>query len=237
MYFVLICWLYKFLASHSSSEDANVAGETYFKHRRFLVSVKGFEPLSNLIIDRKVIYCGILSIPALLIIYLSHDSIFIVLLYILGGQGSWRQYLTIPNILKVFNPNLKGYSRGPSLSSHQDSQFNVAETGAISSDITYMAKLLIHRVRSHKEVDFHNDWKIISLMIGPNDFCTHICYAGDVKNIPENHRKDLVRALRLLRDNLPRTLIYLVIAPSKTKQNIMNAQFNRRPFYQTWKRL
>lgn len=28
----------------------------------------------------------------------------------IGGQGNWTQYLTIPNILKEFNPNLYGYS-------------------------------------------------------------------------------------------------------------------------------
>lgn len=28
----------------------------------------------------------------------------------IGGQGSWHKYLTLPNILKVFNPNLYGYS-------------------------------------------------------------------------------------------------------------------------------
>lgn len=27
----------------------------------------------------------------------------------IGGQGTWRQFLTIPNILKEFNPNLYGY--------------------------------------------------------------------------------------------------------------------------------
>ena len=27
---------------------------------------------------------------------------------ILGGRGTWHKYLTLPNILKNFNPNLKG---------------------------------------------------------------------------------------------------------------------------------
>jgi hypothetical protein len=29
-----------------------------------------------------------------------------------GGQSDWRQYLTLPNILKQFNPNVTGYSTG-----------------------------------------------------------------------------------------------------------------------------
>lgn len=28
----------------------------------------------------------------------------------IGGDADWRKYLTLPNILKEFNPNLYGYS-------------------------------------------------------------------------------------------------------------------------------
>lgn len=28
----------------------------------------------------------------------------------IGGQGTWHKFLTLPNILKVFNPNVYGYS-------------------------------------------------------------------------------------------------------------------------------
>lgn len=28
----------------------------------------------------------------------------------IGGQYDWRKYLTLPNILKEFNPNLYGYA-------------------------------------------------------------------------------------------------------------------------------
>lgn len=28
----------------------------------------------------------------------------------IGGQSKWQKYLTLPNIIKVFNPNLYGYS-------------------------------------------------------------------------------------------------------------------------------
>lgn len=48
----------------------------------------------------------------------------------IGGQYSWRQFLTIPNILKEFNPKLYGYSavdHGPSYK--KSAKFNVAEPG------------------------------------------------------------------------------------------------------------
>uniref|UniRef100_A0A182TBB0 SGNH hydrolase-type esterase domain-containing protein n=1 Tax=Anopheles maculatus TaxID=74869 RepID=A0A182TBB0_9DIPT len=40
----------------------------------------------------------------------------------IGGQGTWRQYLTLPNILKVFNPNLNGYVVADSLSIDRESR-------------------------------------------------------------------------------------------------------------------
>lgn len=54
-------------------------------------------------------------------------------------------------------------------------------------------------------------------MIGANDFCVDICYLPQerIKKSAETHRRELMRALDYLQDNLPRTLVNLVIAPSK----------------------
>lgn len=40
----------------------------------------------------------------------------------IGGQGTWRQFLTIPNILKLYNPKLYGYSLSDSLSTQSASR-------------------------------------------------------------------------------------------------------------------
>lgn len=40
----------------------------------------------------------------------------------IGGQGTWQQYLTIPNILKEFNPNLYGYALKDGLSTERSSK-------------------------------------------------------------------------------------------------------------------
>ena len=39
---------------------------------------------------------------------------------ITGGAQSWREYLTIPNILKQFNPDLQGFSTGIYFSKKKD---------------------------------------------------------------------------------------------------------------------
>lgn len=48
----------------------------------------------------------------------------------IGGMESWRTFLTLPNIIKEFNPKLYGYSEAASsLGFQKASKFNVAEPG------------------------------------------------------------------------------------------------------------
>lgn len=83
----------------------------------------------------------------------------------LGGEGSWRQYLTIPNILKEFNPNLVGYSWRSSITIERASQFNVAEGGAVSEDMPYMSSVLIKRIKNDPRVDLKKHWKVSVLKL------------------------------------------------------------------------
>lgn len=40
----------------------------------------------------------------------------------IGGQGTWRKFFTLPNILKEYNPNLYGYSLSDGLSYHKSAR-------------------------------------------------------------------------------------------------------------------
>lgn len=67
--------------------------------------------------------------------------------------------MTIPNILKEFNPNIYGYSVGDGLSFFKRSKFNVAELGAMSRDMPHMATVLVKRMLSDPNVK-PNHWKV-----------------------------------------------------------------------------
>ncbi|KAG5875475.1 hypothetical protein JTB14_002985 [Gonioctena quinquepunctata] len=134
--------------------------------------------------------------------------------FAVGGQGTWRTYLTLPNILKEFNSNLFGYSYGASITIQRDSQFNVAEFGAVSKNMPYMAEVLVRRIKEDPRVDMKNHWKMITHMIGDNDFCSEICYYNNPYDALEKHRKDLIRVLRILRNNLPKTIVNIVPPPN-----------------------
>lgn len=85
--------------------------------------------------------------------------------YSIGGQDDWRKFLTIPNIIKEFNPKLYGYSLSNGLSYQKSSMFNVAEPGAQSKDTPHQAKNLVKRMRSDNKVDLNNHWKVIITLI------------------------------------------------------------------------
>jgi hypothetical protein len=65
----------------------------------------------------------------------------------IGGQGSWRSHVTLPNIVKEFNPNLFGFSLSDAYNVHKSAQFNIAENIATTSDMPYNAKILLQRMR------------------------------------------------------------------------------------------
>lgn len=50
-----------------------------------------------------------------------------------------------------------------------------------------------------------NHWKLLTFMIGGNDFCSDICYQTNATEwINEIQEKSLIKSLRYLRDTSPR---------------------------------
>lgn len=131
----------------------------------------------------------------------------------IGGQWNWKNSTTLPNILKVYNPSLVGYSLGDSFPFHKASQFNLAEIGAVSSDMPYMAKALVQRIKHDKRINFKYDWKMVTIAVGGNDICSFVCLMKDPESLPEKHRAALTKTLRYLKNNLPRTFVNIVSVP------------------------
>lgn len=122
----------------------------------------------------------------------------------IGGQWNWRNASTLPNILKEFNPNLTGYAKRDSFTYHYDSQFNMAEIGASSADMPFMAKMLVQRIKHDRHINFKKSWKMVTIAIGGNDICSFICTMEEPESLPRKHKQRLMKTLRYLRDNLPR---------------------------------
>ena len=76
-----------------------------------------------------------------------------------------------------------------------------------------MSKVLVKRMINDPKVDIKNHWKLITMMIGPNDFCSDMCYHEDPENVINLMEKDLMAVLRTLKENLPRTMVNVVVPP------------------------
>ncbi|KAF4533427.1 hypothetical protein B566_EDAN001152 [Ephemera danica] len=129
-----------------------------------------------------------------------------------GGQANWRKYLTLPNIIKEFNPNLIGYSTGDGYSYSKNAGFNVAVTGAITPDLPHQARILVRRWRNDPRVNMTHHWKLVTILIGSNDICIFACYDPNEYS-GMRHGKHLMEALDYLYKNVPRLFVNLVMQP------------------------
>lgn len=129
----------------------------------------------------------------------------------IGGQWTWHNATTLPNILREFNPTLVGYSRGNALPVHADTQLNLAEIGAGTADMPAMTRAMVQRIRRDRRIDFRADWKLVTTLIGGNDVCSYVCMMDDPRTLPEVHRQNMLKSLRYMRDHLPRFLCFLKI--------------------------
>lgn len=84
------------------------------------------------------------------------------------------------------------------------------------SDTVHQAKNLVKRMRSDAKVNLKQHWKLITYMIGGNDFCLDICYHENQDKVIEKAGNNLLLALRILKGNLPRTMINVVLPPDVT---------------------
>lgn len=53
-----------------------------------------------------------------------------------------------------------GYSLGDSLTTDSASQLDVAEVGAMSRDMPFMAKFLVNRIKNDKRINIEKHWKV-----------------------------------------------------------------------------
>ncbi|XP_067649229.1 phospholipase B1, membrane-associated-like isoform X2 [Haliotis asinina] len=126
----------------------------------------------------------------------------------IGGDGSLETgELTLPNILKKFDRNLYGYSLKTGGQSSANAMFNLADPGDTSYDMPGQARMLIDKMKADKNVDFLNDWKVITVFVGGNDLCDS-CH-DTAKYAASNYGANIRQALDLFHKELPRTFVNL----------------------------
>ncbi|KAM9316187.1 phospholipase B1, membrane-associated [Gastrophryne carolinensis] len=123
----------------------------------------------------------------------------------IGGDETLDTVTTLPNILKKFNSNLKGFSTGVG---KDNLMFNVAISGAKAENMSSQAQTLVQKMKESSSINFDQDWKLITLFIGGNDLC-QFCQNRDRYSL-ENHINHIEHALEIIYKEIPRVFVNLV---------------------------
>ncbi|XP_019727801.1 phospholipase B1, membrane-associated-like [Hippocampus comes] len=126
----------------------------------------------------------------------------------IGGDENITTVTTLPNILREFNPSLTGFAQGIGKQDSPGAFLNQAVAGAKSGDVIEQVRALVDIMKNDTRIDFHNDWKVITVFIGGNDICD-FC-SDTVIFSPRNVAKRIRQALDILHSEVPRALVNLV---------------------------
>ncbi|XP_052042292.1 phospholipase B1, membrane-associated-like [Apodemus sylvaticus] len=125
-----------------------------------------------------------------------------------GGNEDIKTVTTLPNILREFNPSLKGFSVGTGKETSAGAFFNQAVAGAKSDGLVAQANKLVSLMKADKTINFQEDWKIITVFIGGNDLCASC--QDTARFSPQNFVDNIKNALDILHAEVPRAFVNMV---------------------------
>ncbi|AWP16316.1 putative phospholipase B1 membrane-associated [Scophthalmus maximus] len=126
----------------------------------------------------------------------------------IGGDENITSVTTLPNILREFSSNLTGFSEGVGSEDSPKAFLNQAVAGAKSGDMVRQVRVLVDKMKEDVRIDFHNDWKVITMFIGGNDLCD-FC-TDSVIFSPRNVASRIRQALDILHSEVPRAIVNLI---------------------------
>jgi phospholipase B1 len=140
----------------------------------------------------------------------------------IGGNDG---YYTLPNFIKKYNPDLQGASIGNSLpldyvkwKNHVIQPFdskvthlNGAQSGARVEDVPAQIDYLTQQLQTtyNKTVDFKNDWKILTILIGANNLCG-ACTSSSYSQ-PDFYQQQLELVLQKTYTQIPRVFVNILL--------------------------
>jgi hypothetical protein len=141
--------------------------------------------------------------------------------YSIGGNPG--QY-TIPNFLKTYNPNVQGAAIGQSVPldavkwqnhiiqpfdpkiSHLNAAQSQARIDAVPAQVNYLVDQLKTTYKS--SVDFKNDWKLLTILIGANNLCPACENRTDTQ--PDYYEAQMQSVLNQVYNSIPRVFVNII---------------------------
>ncbi|XP_029316875.1 phospholipase B1, membrane-associated [Cottoperca gobio] len=141
----------------------------------------------------------------------------------IGGFRTYQHVITLANIFKLFNPDLLGPA--PVATFHglpttvNETGFNFAVTGHNTLNVSDQIRHMIDTFKSYPGLNFEEDWKVVTMMIGMNDICD---YCKDKTQFsPDRFIHHMTNALDMMMKEIPRTIVNVVqILPMKPLREV-----------------
>ncbi|KAI9545816.1 hypothetical protein NQZ68_033298 [Dissostichus eleginoides] len=141
----------------------------------------------------------------------------------IGGYGTYQNVITLANIFKLFSPELLGPS--PVRTFHgqpatvNETGFNFAVTGHNTLNISDQIRHMIDTFKSYPGLNFEEDWKVVTMLIGMNDICDY-CKDKTLFS-PDRFIHHMTEALDMMMKEIPRTIVNVVqIFPMKPLRDV-----------------
>ncbi|KAF0023290.1 hypothetical protein F2P81_023920 [Scophthalmus maximus] len=152
-----------------------------------------------------------------------HEPLSLCPLISIGGYGSFQDVITLANIIKLFNPNLVGAAPGKTVHGMQAhisaTGFNLAVTGHNTFNLPGQTRYLIDTLRSYEGLNFEEDWKLLTILMGMNDICDY-CKDKALFSV-DNFIHYMTVSLEMLMNEVPRMIVNVVqILPMQTLREV-----------------
>ncbi|XP_069570516.1 phospholipase B1, membrane-associated [Brachyistius frenatus] len=141
----------------------------------------------------------------------------------IGGYGTFQDAITLANIIKLFNPNLLGAAPGKTvhgMHAHiSETGFNLAVTGHNTFNLPSQTRHLIDTLRGYEGLNFEEDWKLLTILMGMNDICDY-CKDKALFSV-DNFIHYMTVSLEMLMNEVPRMIVNVVqILPMQTLREV-----------------
>ncbi|KAG7240311.1 hypothetical protein INR49_027122 [Caranx melampygus] len=141
----------------------------------------------------------------------------------IGGYGSFQDVITLANIIKLFNPKLIGAAPGKTVHGMQahisETGFNLAVTGHNTFNLPGQTRHLIDTLRGYEGLNFEQDWKLLTILMGMNDICDY-CKDKALFSV-DNFIHYMTVSLEMLMNEVPRMIVNVVqILPMQTLREV-----------------
>ncbi|KAL6486458.1 hypothetical protein MHYP_G00058500 [Metynnis hypsauchen] len=141
----------------------------------------------------------------------------------IGGYGTFQDVITLANIIRLFNPSVVGPA--PTKTVHgtpaplSETGFNLAVTGHNTFNLPGQTRHLIDTLKTYEGVNFDEDWKLLTILIGMNDICDY-CKDKSLFSV-ENFVHYMSVSLEMLMNEVPRLIVNVVqILPMETLREV-----------------